>query len=74
SMDELKNKASSLETEYEQLVTQFGKNSNEAKTLKSELDKVKKELLELENAEQKAEKGADGLKQGFTVLKGAIAS
>lgn len=74
STDYLKQRQQDLTTELKQAVTQYGRNSAEAKALKSELQNVSKELKNAENAAEDADSAAENLENGFTVAKGAIAN
>ena len=78
-----------LKTAYKNAVIQYGENSDEAKSLASEIDKLSTELSDNKKKMADADKAADSLdksledagesaddasKGGFTVLKGALAN
>lgn len=78
---------SDLKEEYKNAVLMYGKNSKEAKDLAGQIDKLSGELADnkqtMRNAEKAAddldksledtEKSTEDLKEGFTVMKGALA-
>ena len=78
----------SLKNEYKNAVLMYGKNSDEAKALASQIDTLSSELKEnkdkmteldkaaddLDNSLEDADDGARKASEGFTVLKGVLAN
>lgn len=80
STEYLKDEQDKLNSAYDDAVSKYGKNSDEAKNLKTELKKVTDELKEAKDSSKKlsdefdkTDDSARKTKDGFTVMKGALA-
>lgn len=87
TIDEQQGELNKLKAEYKEIVLQYGKTSDEAKTLESrigtlsdELNDSKKKMSDAEYAAEELEESLDDVgdkaedaSEGFTVLKGAMA-
>lgn len=88
AIEEQETKLSALKDEYKNAVLQYGKNSEQAKKLASEIDKLSSELADNKKKLNDADKAADEfdhsldalddttntVSEGFTVMKGALAN
>ena len=89
TIQEQQSRLNELKTAYSNAVVQYGKNSKEAKSLASEIEKLSGELSDNKKKMDDADKSAnhldksideagdsaeDAAKGGFTVLKGAMAN